>query len=100
MPTSPKLRTLEGGWLELPKGRARSSCRSTPATPSGSGSPSPDRDRDRPYGRVLGEDRTPADGFRLLWRYPNEPLLAHLGIQATGPDGTAEETLDIVHPEP
>jgi hypothetical protein len=53
-----------------------------------------------PYGRLLGEDRDPSDGFRLVWRYPDEPLLAHLGIQAIGPGGTADRMLDIVHPEP
>ena len=52
------------------------------------------------YTEVLGEDRTPADGFRLLWRYPNQPIMGHLGIQATGPGGTTDETLSIVHAEP
>ena len=43
------------------------------------------------------EDRTPQDGFSLVWRYPSHGLSAHLGIQAIGPGGTAEETLGIVH---
>jgi hypothetical protein len=97
--TSPRLRTLEGGfWLELPQGEGKVvfSVKATDTqrvrfvlTPTGTGT--------GPYGRLLGEDRTPADGFTLVWRYPAEGLSAHLGIQAIGPGGTADKTFAIAH---
>jgi hypothetical protein len=99
--TRPTLRTLEGGWLELSQGAGTVvlSVNASNAqrvrftlTPTGT--------EMGPYGRLLGEDRTPADGFSLLWRYPDEPIMGHLGIQATGPGGTTEKTLSIVHAEP
>jgi hypothetical protein len=99
--TSPRLRTLEGGWLELPRGAGKVvlSVKATHAqrvrfvlTPTGT--------ETGPYGELLGEDRDPRDGFRLVWRYPSQGLSAHLGIEAIGPGGTTTETLDIVHPEP
>ena len=37
---------------------------------------------------LLGEDRDPSDGFHLICRYPNDPILAHLGIEAVGSGGT------------
>jgi hypothetical protein len=98
--TSPRLRTLEGSWLELPQGAGTVvlSVKATNAqrvrftlTPTGT--------ETGPYGRLLGEDRDPIDGFRLVWRYPNEPLSAHLSIQAIGPGGTADKMLDIAHPD-
>ena len=99
--TSPRLRTLEGGWLELPRGAGKAvlSVKATNTqrvrftlTPTGT--------EMGPYTKVLGEDRDPSDGFHLLWRYPNQPITGHLGIQAIGPGGTTEETLFIVHAEP
>jgi hypothetical protein len=100
--TSPRLRTLEGGgWLELPQGAGTivlsvnaSNTQRVRFTLTPTGTEVAD------YTKLLGEDRTPADGFRLVWRYPNEPIMGHLGIQAIGPGGTAEETLYIVHAEP
>jgi hypothetical protein len=99
--TSPRLRTLGGTWLELPQGAGTvvvsvkaSNAQRVRFTLTPTGTEVAD------HTEVLGEDRTPADGFRLLWRYPNEPIMGHLGIQATGPGGTAEETLSIVHAEP
>jgi hypothetical protein len=99
--TSPRLRALEGGWLELPQGAGTvvisvnaSNAQRVRFTLTPTGTEVAD------YTKLLGEDRTPADGFRLLWRYPNAPILGHLGIQATGPGGTTEETLYIVHAEP
>jgi hypothetical protein len=99
--TSPRLRTLEGGfWLELPQraGTVRFSVKATNAqrvrftlTPTGTDM--------GPYAKLLGEDRDPRDGFTLTWRYPNEPLLAHLGIQAIGPGGTADKLFGITHPD-
>ena len=49
------------------------------------------------YARLLGEDRTPADVFTLVWRYPAEGLSAHLGIQAIGPGGTTDKAFGIAH---
>jgi hypothetical protein len=99
--TSPRLRTLEGGWLELPAGAGKvvvsvnaSHAQRVRFTLTPTGTEVAD------LTKLLGEDRTPADGFRLLWRYPDAPILGHLGIQATGPGGTTEETLYIVHAEP
>jgi Immunoglobulin-like domain of bacterial spore germination len=97
--TSPKLRTLDGGfWLELPQGEGKVvfSVKATDTqrvrfvlTPTGT--------ETGPYGRLLGEDRTPADGFTLVWRYPAEGISAHLGIEAIGPGGTADKTFGIAH---
>jgi hypothetical protein len=97
--TSPRLRTLEGGfWLELPQGEGKVvfSVKASNAqrvrfvlTPTGTGT--------GPYGELLGEDRDPSDGFTLVWRYPAEGLSAHLGIEAIGPGGAAEKTFGIAH---
>jgi hypothetical protein len=97
--TSPRLRTLEGGfWLELPQGEGKVvfSVKASNAqrvrfvlTPTGT--------ETGPYGELLGEDRDPSDGFTLVWRYPAEGLSAHLGIEAIGPGGTAERTFGIAH---
>jgi Immunoglobulin-like domain of bacterial spore germination len=95
--TTPKL-AQEGGWLELPPGagtvRFSVSARHTQRvrfvlTPTGTGVAG--------YARLLGEDRTPADGFTLTWHYPGDPLSAHLDIQAIGPGGTAEKMFGIAH---
>ena len=97
--TSPRLRTLEGGfWLELPPGAGTVvfSVKATNAqrvrftlTPTGT--------ETGPYAQLLGEDRTPADGFTLVWRYPAEGLSAHLGIEAIGPGGTTDKQFGIAH---
>jgi hypothetical protein len=97
--TSPRLRTLEGGfWLELPQGEGKVvfSVKASNAqrvrfvlTPTGT--------ETGPYGELLGEDRDPSDGFTLVWRYPAEGLSAHLGIEAIGPGGAAEKTFGIAH---
>jgi len=97
--TSPRLRTLEGGfWLVLPQGEGTVvfSVKATDTqrvrfvlTPTGT--------ETGPSGRLLGEDRTPADGFTLVWRPPAEGLSAHLGIEAIGPGGTANKTFGIAH---
>jgi hypothetical protein len=50
-----------------------------------------------PYAQLLGEDRNPADGFTLVWRYPSHGLSAHLDIQAIGPGGTTDKTFGIAH---
>jgi hypothetical protein len=96
--TSPRLRTLEGGWLELPSGAGKVvfSVNATNAqrvrftlTPTGN--------ETGPYAQLLGEDRTPADGFSLVWRYPSQGLSAHLDIQAIGPGGTTDKQFGIAH---
>jgi hypothetical protein len=97
--TSPRLRTLEGGfWLELPPGPGTVvfSVKASNAqrmrfvlTPTGN--------ETGPYAQLLGEDRNPADGFTLVWRYPSQGLSAHLGIQAIGPGGTTDKTFGIAH---
>jgi hypothetical protein len=97
--TSPRLRTLEGGfWLELPQGEGKVvfSVKASNAqrvrfvlTPTGTDM--------GPYGELLGEDRDPSDGFTLVWRYPSQGLSAHLGIQAIGPGGTTDKMFGIAH---
>jgi hypothetical protein len=97
--TSPRLRTLEGGfWLELPQGEGKVvfSVKATNAqrvrfvlTPTGTDVAD--------HAKLLGEDRTPADGFTLVWGYPAEGLSAHLGIQAIGPGGTSDKQFGIAH---
>jgi hypothetical protein len=97
--TSPRLRTLEGGfWLELPPGPGTVvfSVKASHAqrvrftlTPTGT--------EVADLTQLLGEDRTPQDGFSLVWRYPSDGLSAHLGIQAIGPGGTADKAFGIAH---
>ena len=97
--TSPRLRTLEGGfWLELPQGEDKVvfSVKATNTqrvrfvlTPTGTDVAD--------YAKLLGEDRTPQDGFSLVWRYPAEGLSAHLGIEAIGPGGTTDKQFGIAH---
>jgi hypothetical protein len=96
--TSPRLRTLEGGWLGLPPGAGTVmvSVKATHTqrvrfvlTPTGN--------ETGPYAQLLGEDRTPEDGFTLTWRYPSQGLSAHLDIQAIGAGGTADKTFGIAH---
>jgi hypothetical protein len=95
--TSPRLRTLDGGfWLELPPGPGTVvfSVKASNAqrvrftlTPTGT--------ETGPYTQLLGEDGTPQDGFSLVWRYPGDGLSAHLGIQAIGPGGTTDKQFGI-----
>jgi hypothetical protein len=96
--TSPRPPSLEGGWLELPPGAGTvvvsveaSHTQRVRFTLTPTGTEVGD------LTELLGEDRTPQDGFSLVWRYPSHGLSAHLGIQAIGPGGTAEETLGVVH---
>jgi hypothetical protein len=95
--TTPKL-ALEGGWLELPPGAGtvRFSVSATHTqrvrfvlTPTGTDVAD--------YAKLLGEDRTPADGFTLTWHYPSDGLSAHLDIQAIGPGGSADKLFGIAH---
>ena len=51
--------------------------------------------------RLLGEDTNGGDGWTLVWRYPDQPLTAHLTIRAIGSGGTSPDTvLGLYHPEP
>ncbi|HKP99789.1 MAG TPA: hypothetical protein VJ735_05610, partial [Actinomycetes bacterium] len=43
--------------------------------------------------RLLGEDINGRDGWTLAWRYPDEPLLAHLTVRAIGSGGTSLDTV-------
>jgi hypothetical protein len=96
--TSPRLRSLGGGWLEVPPGAGTVvfSAKATHTqrvrfvlTPTGN--------ETGPYAQLLGEDRTPQDGFTLTWRYPSDGLSAHLGIEAIGPGGTTDKQFGIAH---
>jgi hypothetical protein len=50
--------------------------------------------------RLLGEDTNGGDGWALAWRYPDQPLTAHLIIKATGSGGTSPDTvLGLYHPD-
>jgi hypothetical protein len=48
----------------------------------------------------IGQDTNGRDGWWVNWKYPDEPLLAHLTVRATGPGGTAEKVVGIYHPDP
>ncbi|HEU4898289.1 MAG TPA: hypothetical protein VFX88_12105 [Actinomycetota bacterium] len=51
--------------------------------------------------RLLGEDTNGRDGWTLVWRYPDQPLTAHLTIKAIGFEGTSPDTvLGLYHPDP
>jgi hypothetical protein len=97
--TSPRLRTLDGGfWLELPPGPGTvvfsvkaSHTQRVRFTLTPTGTEVAD------LTQLLGEDRTPQDGFSLVWRYPSDGLSAHLGIEAIGPRGTADKAFGIAH---
>jgi hypothetical protein len=88
-----------GGWLELPKGpgTVRFTVRASDTdrvrfvlTPTGTGT--------GPYGELLGEDHDARDGFTLTWTYgAGDAGSAHLTVQATGPGGTVDHVINIVH---
>jgi hypothetical protein len=46
----------------------------------------------------IGQDTTGRDGYWTNWRYKDEPLYAYLTVRATGPGGTAEKTVGVLHP--
>jgi hypothetical protein len=48
----------------------------------------------------IGSDSNGRDGWLAIWRYKDQPLLAHLTVRATGPGGTAEHTVGVYHPAP
>ena len=49
--------------------------------------------------RKIGQDTDSRDGWLFNWHYPNEPILGHLTVKATGPGGTAEQTVGVYHPD-
>jgi hypothetical protein len=49
--------------------------------------------------RKIGQDTNGRDGWLFNWHYPNEPILGHLTVKATGPGGTAEQTVGVYHPD-
>jgi hypothetical protein len=51
--------------------------------------------------RLLGEDTNGRDGWTQVWRYPDQPLTAHLTIKAIGSGGTSPDSvLGLYHPDP
>jgi hypothetical protein len=48
----------------------------------------------------LGVDSNGGNGYTARWSYDDQPLLAHLIVRATGPGGSAEQTVGIYHPDP
>jgi hypothetical protein len=46
----------------------------------------------------IGQDTTGRDGYWTNWHYKDEPLYAYLTVRATGPGGTAEKTVGVLHP--
>jgi len=47
----------------------------------------------------IGQDTNGRDGWLFNWHYANEPILGHLTVKATGPGGTAEQTVGVYHPD-
>ena len=99
MTTIPTLPT-EGGFLRLPAGPGTLVFRVRAVntqkvrfylTPTGTNTSA----------RLLGEDTNGRDRWTLAWHYPDQALLAHLTVKATGPGGTSPDTvLGLYHPEP
>jgi hypothetical protein len=51
--------------------------------------------------QLIGEDTNGRDGWTLAWRYPNQPLAAHVTVRAIGPGGTSPDSvLGLYHPGP
>ena len=96
-PTLPK----EGGFLRLPAGAGTVTFRVQTVnntqrvrfllSPTGTNTTA----------RLLGEDTNGRDGWTQAWRYPDQPLAAHLTIKAIGSGGTSPDTvLGLYHPDP
>ena len=49
--------------------------------------------------RKLGQDTNGRDGWVVNWHYPDEPILGHLTVKASGPGGTDEQTVGVYHPD-
>jgi hypothetical protein len=49
--------------------------------------------------RKIGQDTNGRDGWLFNWHYPDEPILGHLTVKATGPGGTDEQTVGVYHPD-
>ncbi|MDX3189675.1 Gmad2 immunoglobulin-like domain-containing protein [Streptomyces sp. MN03-5084-2B] len=90
---------LEGGWLILPDGPGTIAftAKATGAdrvefilTPTGT--------ETEPLAKVLGTGTKAGELYTFTWTYPDEPVMAHLGIRATGPGGTTEVTpINLYH---
>ncbi len=91
---------MKDGWLTLPEGTGRVTLavRTTHAdqvliylTPTGTNTAS--------LTRLIGAG-TPSHGRCVVsWNYPDESLLAHLSVVATGPGGRADTyPFNVVHP--
>jgi hypothetical protein len=50
-------------------------------------------------GVSLGVDTDGSDGYTARWRYPDQPLLAHLVVRATGPGGATDKVVGVYHPD-
>ncbi|HEY6708833.1 MAG TPA: hypothetical protein VJB61_14720 [Actinomycetota bacterium] len=48
----------------------------------------------------IGQDTNGRDGWLVNWHYDDKPIMAHLTVRATGPGGTAEESVGIYRPDP
>jgi hypothetical protein len=49
--------------------------------------------------RKIGQDTNGRDGWVFNWHYPDEPVLGHLTVKASGPGGTDEQTVGVYHPD-
>ena len=96
-PTLPK----EGGFLRLPAGAGKVLFRVQTVNNTQRVRFLLSPTRTDTAARLLGEDTNGSDGWTLAWRYPNQPLTAHLTIRAIGSGGTSPDTvLGLYHPDP
>src|SRR4029453_3925368 len=49
--------------------------------------------------RKIRQDTNGRDGWLCNGHYPDEPILGHLTVKATGPGGTDEQTVGVYHPD-
>jgi hypothetical protein len=100
--TSPAL-PRAGGFLVLPAGAGSLTVRVRAVntqrvrfylTPTGTGMFNENQ--------LIGQDTNGRDGWSLVWRYQDQPLLAHLTVTAVGANGThsASTMLGLHHPDP
>jgi hypothetical protein len=100
--TSPTL-PRDGGFLRLPAGAGALTFRVRAIntqrvrfylTPTGTGMFNENQ--------LIGQDTNGRDGWTLVWRYPDQPLLAHLTVTAVGANGATSPwvTLGLHHPDP
>src|SRR4029453_13444297 len=56
----------------------------------------------RPAGdpsRKIAQAPNGRGGWLFNWHSPDEPILGHLTVKATGPGGTDEQTVGVYHPD-